>query len=94
LLTKKGYASLEIKMDIRDEHILQIIKNVYGGSIKLRSNANALRYRLHDKSGFLMLISHINGYIRHSKKLVQLNQICQKYKLNLIYPNTLNYDNS
>ena len=43
LLSKKGYASLEITMDIRDEHPLQLIKNVYGGSIKLRSGANALR---------------------------------------------------
>ena len=43
LISKKGYASLEITMDIRDEHALQIVKNVYGGSIKLRSGANALR---------------------------------------------------
>jgi len=48
-LSKKGYAGLEITMDIRDERALQIIKNVYGGSLKLRSNANALRYRLHHK---------------------------------------------
>ena len=48
-LTKKGYASLEITMDIRDEHALQLIKNVYGGSIKLVSGARALRYCLRHK---------------------------------------------
>ena len=32
-LSKKGYASLEITMDIRDERALQAVKNVYGGSI-------------------------------------------------------------
>ena len=48
-LTKKGYASLEITMDIRDEHALQIIKNVYGGSIKLVAGARALRYCLRHK---------------------------------------------
>jgi len=37
LLSKKGYASLEITIDIRDEHALQIVKNIYGGSIKIRS---------------------------------------------------------
>lgn len=33
-LTKAGYGSLEITTDIRDECALQIIKNIYGGSIK------------------------------------------------------------
>ena len=94
LLTKKGYASLEITMDIRDEHALQIVKNVYGGSIKLRSNANALRYRLHHKSGLLNLINHVNGHIRNSNRLVQLNKICYKYDLNLIYPEKLTYNNA
>jgi hypothetical protein len=91
-LSKKGYASLEITMDIRDEHALQIIKNVYGGSIKLRSGANALRYRLHHKSGLLNIINDVNGQIRNSYRLVQLNKICHKYELSLIYPDKLNYD--
>ena len=89
LLSKKGYASLEITMDIRDEHALQIIKNVYGGSIKLRSGANALRYRLHHKSGLLNLINDVNGEIRNSNRLIQLNKICNKYELNLNYPEKL-----
>ena len=55
-LTKKGYASLEITMDIRDEHALQIIKNVYGGSVKLVSGGRALRYCLRHKKGFLSLV--------------------------------------
>jgi hypothetical protein len=93
LLSKKNYASLEITMDIRDEHALQIIKNVYGGSIKLRSNANALRYRLHHKSGLLALINDVNGHIRNSNRLIQLNKILDKYNLYLIYPKKLNYDN-
>jgi len=94
LLSKKGYASLEITMDIRDEHALQIIKNVYGGSIKLRSGANALRYRLHHKSGLLNLICDVNGHIRNSHRLIQLNKICYKYELSLIYPEKLLYDSA
>lgn len=93
LLSKKGYASLEITMDIRDEHALQIIKNIYGGSIKLRSGANAIRYRLHHKSGLFSLIKDVNGKIRNSNRLVQLNKICTKYNINLIYPNKLTYNN-
>jgi hypothetical protein len=80
-------------MDIRDEHALQIIKNVYGGSIKLRSNTNALRYRLQHKEGLLNLINDVNGYIRNPNRLVQINKICIKYNLNLIYPEKLTYVN-
>ena len=94
LLSKKGYASLEITMDIRDEHALQIVKNAYGGSIKIRSGANALRYRLHHKSGLLKLINDVNGHIRNSNRLVQLNKICHKYDISLIYPQKLTFDNA
>nr|QNH92711.1 hypothetical protein [Wolfiporia cocos] len=92
-LSKKGYASLEITMDIRDEHALQVIKNKYGGSIKLRSGAKALRYRLHHKKGLLALINDVNGQIRNSNRLLQLNKICHKYGLVLIYPDNLTYNN-
>jgi len=90
-LSKQGYAGLEITMDIRDECALQAVKNVYGGSIKLRSNAKALRYRLHHKEGLLRLINDINGLIRNSYRLVQLNKVCIKYDINLIPPKNLTY---
>ena len=93
LLSKKGYASLEITMDIRDEHALQIVKNVYGGSIKLRSGANALRYRLHNKEGLLNLIKDVNGQIRNPIRLIQLNYICVKYHITLNYPEKLTLNN-
>jgi ubiquinol-cytochrome c reductase cytochrome b subunit len=44
-LSKKGFSSLEITKDIRDEHCLNIIKQKYGGSIKLRSGTKSIRYR-------------------------------------------------
>lgn len=92
-LTKKGYASLEITMDIRDEHALQRIKNVYGGSIKLVSGAKALRYCLRHKEGFLALVNDVNGEIRNSYRLMQLNKICLKYDVALIYSDKLTYNN-
>ena len=92
-LTKKGYASLEITMDLRDEHALHIVKNVYGGSIKLVSGMNALRYSLRHKQGFLSLVNDVNGEIRNSNRLLQLNKICLKYEIPLIYPDKLQYEN-
>jgi hypothetical protein len=93
LLSKKGYASLEITMDIRDEHALKIVKNVYGGSIKLRSGSKALRYRLHHKTGLLNLITDVNGHIRNSNRQVQLNKICYKYDINFNFPEKLTFNN-
>jgi hypothetical protein len=81
-------------MDIRDEHALQIIKNTYGGSIKLRSGCKALRYRLHHKAGLLNLVYDVNGHIRNSNRLIQLNKICYKYNIDLIYPSKLYYNSS
>jgi len=80
-------------MGIRDERALQIIKNVYGGSIKLRSGCNALRYRLHHKIGLVNLINDVNGQIRNSNRMVQLKKICDKYNIDFIYPNKLEYYN-
>ena len=92
-LSKKGYASLEITMDIRDERALQAVKNVYGGSIKLRSGVSALRYRLHNKKGLLNLLNDVNGHIRNPIRLRQLNYICIKYDITLIYPEKLTLEN-
>jgi ubiquinol-cytochrome c reductase cytochrome b subunit len=80
-------------MDIRDEHALHIIKNVYGGSVKLVSGAKALRYSLRHKEGFLALVNDINGEIRNSYRLIQLNKICLKYGITLIYTEKLTYEN-
>jgi ubiquinol-cytochrome c reductase cytochrome b subunit len=80
-------------MDTRDEHALQAIKNVYGGSIKLVSGAKALRYCLRHKEGFLALVKDVNGEIRNSYRLMQLNKICLKYETALIYSDKLTYNN-
>jgi len=92
-LSKKGYASLEIVMEIRDKHCLYLIKQKFGGSIKLRSGVNWLRYRIHNKKGLLNLINAINGEIRNPIRLLQLNKICDNYNISLIQPIPLTYNN-
>jgi hypothetical protein len=92
-LSKKGYASLDIVMQIRDKNCLYIIKQKFGGSIKLRSGVNFLRYRMHHKKGILDLINAINGQIRNPIRLLQLNKICEKYNIQLIQPVPLNFEN-
>jgi hypothetical protein len=89
LTNKKGYISCEITMGLEDEYALRFIKNKLGGSIKLRSGAKALRYRLHNKPSIFNLITRVNGNIRHSSRLKQLNQVCSVLNIKMLIPNTL-----
>ena len=76
LVSKKGYTSLEITMSLNDEYALQQIKKRLGGSIKLRSGAKALRYRLCNETGMRLLITMINGNIRYKNRIEQLKKVC------------------
>jgi hypothetical protein len=68
-------------MDSRDSYCLYIIKNKYGGSVRLRSGSNSFRYRLHHKEGLLRLLHDINGFIRNSNRILQYNKLCYKYDI-------------
>jgi hypothetical protein len=92
LLSKKGYASLEIVMELRDQHCLYKIKQRFGGAIQLRTGKNHLRYRLHDKKGLLTLIAAVNGLILNPTRLLQLGRICDKYQIELIQSKSLIYN--
>ena len=89
LISKKGYMSLEITMSIYDEKTLLQIKQKLKGSIKIRTNALAFRYRLHHKDGMIKALNKLNGLCRNSKRVVQLQKLCQYadivYKLSLIH---------
>ncbi|RYE16101.1 MAG: hypothetical protein EOP34_00320 [Rickettsiales bacterium] len=90
LVSKSGYPSCEITMSLQDEHALAIIKQKLGGSIKLRSGVKALRYRLHNKKGMTELINRINGKIRHTSRIKQLELICINLNIKIIYPTVIN----
>ena len=93
LLTKKGYASLEIVTQLRDKKCLYLIKQKFGGSVKLYSGNNYLRYRLHHKEGLLNLIDKVNGLLQNPTRILQLGKICEKYNLILKDPKPLTYYN-
>lgn len=88
-----GSTGLEITMDLRDEHCLYIIKQKYGGSVKLRSGVKAVRYRLFHKAGLLALIEDVNGLIRNPIRIEQLKKICEKYEIIVKQPKPLEYEN-
>ena len=93
LVSKSGYSSCEITMSLKDGHALAIIKEKLGGSIKLRSGVKALRYRLHNNMGIRNLINRINGNIRHTSRLKQLERVCLLLKIPMLYPETITVTN-
>jgi len=93
-LSKKGYASLEIVAHIRDKNCLYQIKQKFGGAVKLRTNLNHLRFRMHHKKGMLDIINAVNGEIRNPIRLLQLSKICDNYKIPVIQPAPLKYENA
>jgi hypothetical protein len=80
-------------MDLRDKSALYEIQHKFGGSIKLRSGANAYRYRIHNKEGLIKLINAVNGNIRNPIRMLQLNKLCLKYNIKFINPLPLTYNN-
>lgn len=85
-VSKAGYTSCEITMGSADLVCLRYLQDKLGGSIKSRSGANALRWRLHNKQGIINMINSINGYIRDSARLVQLHRVCRVLHIILLAP--------
>lgn len=94
LISKAGYCSLEITVETRDEPILMFVKQQLGGSLKLRSGTKSVRYRLHNTPGMIALVHRINGYIRNSVRMVQLERVCNHLKIDYKQPISLETDSS
>ena len=93
-ITQKKYTNCEITVGLEDEKMLKLIQNKFGGSIKLRSGSNSIRYRLQNKMGMINLINAVNGNIRNTKRLVQLNKICIILDIEMKRPLKLDLNNS
>jgi hypothetical protein len=52
-----------------------------GGSVKPRSGSRAFRYRLTRKALLIEVIHRVNGKIRNSQRLPQLQRLCQLYNI-------------
>lgn len=88
-----GYTFLEITMKLEDQKALSQIKQKLGGSLKLRSNANAIRYRLKSKNEMINLINLINGEIRNTVRVEQLKKVCNKLQIQYLQAAPLTKNN-
>jgi hypothetical protein len=93
-ISKKGYCTIEIVMELRDIACLSKIKTRYGGSIKPISHAKAIRYRLHHKAGIIAFINDINGYLYNPVRISQFQKLCNLYNFNHIISPVLHYNSA
>lgn len=93
-ISKKGYCTIEIVIEIRDIACLSKIKNRYGGSIKSVSNGNAFRYRLHHKQGLLSFIKDVNGRLYNPIRINQFQKLCNLYNITIMKPFSLKYSSA
>lgn len=82
-ISKLGYCTIEIVIEVRDIACLIKIKTRYGGSIKLVSGGNAFRYRLHNKQGIVSLIHDINGMLYNPIRIGQFQSLCNLYNITI-----------
>jgi len=91
--SKKNFSSLKIIMNVKDKSLLYEIKHKYGGSVKGIAGSNALKYKLLNPKGLILLINDVNGLIRNPVRMLQLNRICERFNLELKKPQPLTYNN-
>lgn len=90
-ISGKRYACLEITVSLVDEHLLQQIKQLFGGTIKPKGSVKALRYRLHNRSGLEQLLHAVNGYLRNSIRQQQFKRVLNIYNIEYIEPDNFSW---
>ncbi len=51
-----------------------------------------MRWRLHNKAGMVFLVNSVNGLIRNTKRVPQLQLVCNKLNIEFIPPKELHVD--
>lgn len=92
ILVYKDHVSIEATTSMDDNGILSDIKKKFGGSLKPRSNAQALRWRSRKKSVILKILDIINGHIYNDIRLEQLKKACNFLNIEFILPISKNLD--
>lgn len=92
-ISKKGYVELSVVIEVRDIACLYKLKQLYGGSIKATSHANAVRWRLHHKAGIIAVINDLNGLLYNPVRIRQFERVCSLYGVVVVTSRPLQYKN-
>ena len=86
LVSKLGYTSMEITAGLTDMRMLCFAGSLFGGKVATRTGSNAWRLRVHNLAGMLLLVILVNGWIRHTAKLMAFTRVCVQLGVAVIKP--------
>lgn len=82
-INKQNEVSLEITTHVFDEKVLNNVKDTLkGGSVKLRSNSQSVRYRVKAKPIVYNVLQRVEGKILNSVRFEQYNRACMVLNYN------------
>lgn len=82
--------SFELTTHITDSRIVRNIKNILkGGSVKLRSHSNSIRYRVKKKSVIIDIVNRLNGKLYNPARVEQFQKVCQLLNISFTVGPTL-----
>eukprot|EP00879_Flechtneria_rotunda_P000216 GHRR01000290.1.p2 GENE.GHRR01000290.1~~GHRR01000290.1.p2 ORF type:complete len:364 (-),score=-66.26 GHRR01000290.1:4664-5755(-) len=74
---RENSVSFEVTTHLTDSRVVYDIKNhLKAGTVKVRSNAQAIRYRVKQKTVILDIVSRLNGKLHNPARLQQFSSIC------------------
>lgn len=92
---KRNETSLQIKQATWNLHLLEQLKEKFGGSIRKITDGgkrNSHHYCLAQKDRLIELLHGVNGYIRATSRSVQFKKFCDLYNIAYIEPDVLKAD--
>jgi len=75
-ISKTNEVSVEITTHVTDERLLNHIKQKLGGSVKLRSGSNSIRYRVKKKDIVRDILQRLNGKLHNQNRINQFVRAC------------------
>lgn len=83
-INKQNQISFELTVPVCDLKLLSNIKQkLNGGSIKIRSGSNSVRYRVKNQSILRNIVNRLNGQLYNPIRLTQFKKVCFILNINL-----------
>jgi hypothetical protein len=89
---KRNETSLQIKQATWNLHLLEQLKERFGGSIRKITDGgktNSHHYSLAQRDRVIEVLHGVNGYIRGTSRTVQFKKFCEIYNIIYIEPHAL-----
>lgn len=88
-VSKQGFAACEVMLPVANERCLRLVQHKLGGTVTLRANANACRWRLNNAVAMQQLTHGVNSHVRLTARLLELHRVCLHFGIKPLTPSAL-----